>query len=86
MVEVADGRHVPRTMELRIRSRTFIQQSIWLDVDKADLLQGCRAEEAARVQESLGIASPVRLWRSGFRRPCGGPVTSEYGVSRTYNG
>ena len=52
-VEVADGRHVPRTMELRIRHRHFVQQSIWLDEDKAELLQGCRSEETARVQESL---------------------------------
>lgn len=86
VVRIEDGRHHPRTMELRFRKRPFDTQSIWLDDDKAELLGGCGAEESMRVEGSLRVASPARLWRGGFLRPCCGPVTTEYGVSRTYNG
>ena len=61
-------------------------RSIWIDEDKAELLEGCSSTELEKVDGSLRTASPVRLWRGGFLRPCSGPVTTEYGVSRTYNG
>jgi len=38
------------------------------------------------VYGSVRVASPVRLWRGGFVQPCTGPLTTDYGVSRTYNG
>jgi murein DD-endopeptidase MepM/ murein hydrolase activator NlpD len=76
---LASGRRVAR--ELRVRRREFPTEHLAIDDDREGRARAEARLAAVRMRES---AAPH--FRSGFERPVDAPITSGYGIRRTYRG
>jgi murein DD-endopeptidase MepM/ murein hydrolase activator NlpD len=78
-VTLASGRRVTR--ELRVRAREFPTEHLAIDDDREG-----RARAEARLAPIRMRDSAAPHFRSGFERPVDAPITSGYGIRRTYRG
>jgi murein DD-endopeptidase MepM/ murein hydrolase activator NlpD len=68
---------------VKLGNRTFPTQSIWLSGGQDGSVSDA---EYDRVDAFKRIVSPEKLWNGQLLRPNHGPVTSQYGIRRYYNG
>lgn len=71
-----------RNLAISLRDRAFSVQRIQVRGGGS----GGTDHEFARVNAFKQIVSPEKYWRGAFARPAAGPVTSEFGIRRYYNG
>jgi murein DD-endopeptidase MepM/ murein hydrolase activator NlpD len=68
---------------VKLGNRTFPTQSIWLSGGQDGSVSDA---EYDRVDAFKRIVSPEKRWNGKLLRPNNGPVTSQYGIRRYYNG
>lgn len=78
-VTLPSGRRLTR--ELRVRAREFPTEHLPIDDDREG-----RARAEARLARIRMRESAAPLFRSGFEQPVDAPITSGYGIRRTYRG
>lgn len=82
-VQVSDGLE-QRQLSVPLGARSFATQRIWLPPGK-DQLEGSDYE-FDQVDAFKALTTPQKFWNGAFLRPAQGPVTTEFGVLRYYNG
>ncbi|MBD2313308.1 M23 family metallopeptidase [Desertifilum sp. FACHB-1129] len=73
-----------RNLALWMGDRSFRTQSIWLPPSSAGL--SGTDHEFDRVDAFKALVTPEKFWSGPFLRPNSGPITTEFGVRRYYNG
>lgn len=77
------GGNESQTVSIKLRNRQFSTQSIWLPPGKGN---DGTDYEFDRVDAFKRLVTPQKFWQGPFLRPNQGPITSEYGIRRYYNG
>ncbi len=81
------GQTTTESVNLTVGAATFPVQSITLPPGKASLLDPALINrEEAQLAAIVGRYSSTRLWNGAFRQPVNGPITSQFGTRRSYNG
>eukprot|EP00894_Picocystis_sp_ML_P000923 jgi/Pico_ML_1/51440/g2469.t1 len=84
VVELKDGRKKPHRETVGVVDVDFPTESIWLPKRKSNLhMTDVEREKTDAFRE---VRTEDQLWDGPFVRPCDGPVTTEYGMKRYYNG
>lgn len=84
-LQIADGGTLERMVS--IRKAAYGHQSIWLPADMLSTYDSPRAKaDDRRILEATREFTSERLWRGPFRLPTTGPLSTRYGLARTYNG
>lgn len=78
-----EGEGQVRNIAFPMRDRSFRTQSIWLPPGTAS--EGTD-REFDRVDAFKALVTPEKFWSGPFLRPNQGPITTEFGVRRYYNG
>ncbi len=86
---VSPAGHNVYERELTLRERVYPEQHLtvknkYVDVARENLDR--HAQERKRVVAALGSMRAERLWSVPFLRPVSGSVSSEYGLTRFFNG
>ncbi len=79
----AEGGGETANLTLKLRSRSFPTQSIWLPPGKDGDISDW---EYNRVEAFRKLVTPQKFWRGPFLKPNQGSVTGVYGIRRYYNG
>ena len=88
-VEVADaaGQGSTVTAPLTVQKTAFPSEAITLPPDQNDLLDPAVSEREEQVVAPLyALFTPQQLWQAPFIMPVQGPITTEFGETRSYNG
>jgi hypothetical protein len=74
---------------LTVRETSFSVESLSVD-DKFVAFDGATKErihrENAELSDAISIETPQRLWTKPFIKPCLGPITGTFGLTRFFNG
>jgi len=76
------GGNESQAVAVRLGDRAFQTQSIWVRGGGSDGTD----QEFDRVDAFKQLVTPEKYWNGKFLRPNQGPVTSEFGIRRYYNG
>ena len=80
------GASVSTTVSTVVLAADFGSEHIQIPPDKTNLLNAEVAQEDARqLEEAFATLTPEKLWNGAFVQPFDGPVTSPFGIRRTYN-
>lgn len=79
---VVAGGNESQTVSVNLGDRKFQTQSIWVRGGGSDGTD----QEFDRVDAFKKLVTPEKYWNGKFLRPNEGPVTSEFGIRRYYNG
>lgn len=84
VVTLKDGRKKVHRETIGVVDVEFPTESIWLPKQKSNLhMTDLEREKTDAFRE---VRSEDQLWDKPFVRPCEGPVTTEFGMKRYYNG
>jgi len=88
-VQVDDpaGQSSTITATLTVQETAFPREEITLPPDQSDLLDPSVGQREEQVVAPLyALFTPQRLWQAPFIMPVQGPITTEFGEMRAYNG
>jgi murein DD-endopeptidase MepM/ murein hydrolase activator NlpD len=81
------GTRVSTTVSVTVQAAEFGQEQISVPPLKLNLLDPAIAQEdAQRLEQTFADITPQQLWQGTFVQPYIGPVSSPFGMYRTYNG
>ncbi len=80
------GASVSTTVSAAVLAADFGAESIVIPDDKIGLLSAEASQaDALRLGAAFALLTPQQLWSGSFLQPYDGPVTSPFGMRRTYN-
>lgn len=81
------GAEVATTVSVVVGEEDFASEEIVIPPDRVELLEPqASQEEAQRVAAIFSTTTPTQLWQGIFVWPHVGKITSQFGMSRDYNG
>lgn len=81
------GNRAQATDQVQVAAEKFPSEEVTVPPSLAELLGGqVRIDEDKRLSEYYRAASPEKLWEGRFMMPATGPVITEFGTIRSYNG
>jgi hypothetical protein len=82
----AEGANVSTTVPLVVLQADLGSEQIYVPPDRMDLLDPeVLEQEAQRMEQVLASVTMRQYWQGAFIWPHNGPVTSSFGMRRTYN-
>jgi len=86
IISDSDGTEVTTTAPVMVLQEDWISEVIYVPSDRTYLLEPeVVAQDARRMEEVFEFVTARRYWQGAFIWPHNGPVTSPFGMSRTYN-
>ncbi|MEW5717736.1 MAG: LysM peptidoglycan-binding domain-containing M23 family metallopeptidase [Chloroflexota bacterium] len=83
----SNGAMTPETATVNVEATAFLVQRLTLPSGKGALLDSAlQAREGAQLAALVNKFTPTRLWSGAWRQPLVGPISSGFGVRRSYNG
>ena len=80
------GARVSTTVSITVLAGDFGSEHIQVPPDRVGLLDPVvSAEDARRLDQAFADVTPRQLWQGVFTQPYVGPITSPFGMWRTYN-